>query len=280
MNAPELLRAGGWRQVPSVGGSVDWQHLERHGTTRFELGAAMLDELERVSADRVREAHGFARREQALQIQVADLQRIEELAKRKPNYQTALEAWSAEIGQRQAAQAELDKALLLLRKAAPALLEGAKELRKAVERARPTAPEPSADYYKGLWEVECDRTSDALEKQRAAEAQLAAVRARVGELEAWLRAGVPYVSTKRTAELVAALLTHAPTPTVTEPHWLLKDFHVLYASARALADACNGRGDGRPYLPLQALEAQLERLKPAFAETEAARAELAGRGGA
>lgn len=39
----------------------------------------------------------------------------------------------------------------------------------------PAAPGPSAEHYKGLWEAECDRTLDALEKQRAAEAQLASM---------------------------------------------------------------------------------------------------------
>lgn len=72
--------------------------------------------------------------------------------------------------------------------------------------------------------------------------------------------------------------TFVPRP-LPEASWLIKDFNVLYASARALADACNGRGDGRPYGPLRALESQLERLKPAFASTEETRAELAGRGG-
>jgi hypothetical protein len=100
-------------------------------------------------------------------------------------------------------QAQFEQALALLREAAPALLDGAKELRKVAQRARSA-----------------------------------------------------------------------------EPHWLVKDFNVLYASARALADACNGRGHGKPYGPLKTLEAQLERLKPAFEETEATRAELAGRGGA
>lgn len=56
-----------------------------------------------------------------------------------------------------------------------------------------------------------------------------------------------------------------------EPDWLVKDFNVLYRAARALADACQGRGDGRPYPPLMALEAQLARLRPAFESTEAMR---------
>jgi hypothetical protein len=59
---------------------------------------------------------------------------------------------------------------------------------------------------------------------------------------------------------------------MSDPHWLVKDFHVLYRSARALAEACNGRGDGRPYPPLRALEAQLTRLRPAFDVCESERA--------
>lgn len=61
-----------------------------------------------------------------------------------------------------------------------------------------------------------------------------------------------------------------------EPHWLYKDFNVLYRCAKALADACNGRGDARPYPPLRALEAQLERLAPAFTDTEEIRAAMRG----
>lgn len=56
-----------------------------------------------------------------------------------------------------------------------------------------------------------------------------------------------------------------------DPGWLVKDFNVLYRCAKALADACNGRGDARPYPPLCALEAQLERLKPAYEQTERVR---------
>jgi hypothetical protein len=186
MNAPELLRAGGWRQVPSVGGSVDWQHAERHGTTRFELGAAMLDELERVSRERDAERIDHAKTTEGLRICGEAF--------------VAQHAIAARLG------VELDGAAALL---------------EVVDRGGTV-----------------DRS------------------------------------------MVRAWLSRAPVQPARapEPHWLLKDFHVLYASARALADACNGRGDGRPYLPLRALEAQLERLKPAFAETEATRAELAGHG--
>jgi hypothetical protein len=53
--------------------------------------------------------------------------------------------------------------------------------------------------------------------------------------------------------------------------WLIKDFNVLYRVAASLADACHGRGDGRPYEPFRALDAQLERLKPAFTDTEEVR---------
>jgi hypothetical protein len=59
----------------------------------------------------------------------------------------------------------------------------------------------------------------------------------------------------------------APPP----PSWLVKDFWTLYQSAKALADACNGRGDGRPHPPLVALEGQLARLRPAFDVCEAER---------
>jgi hypothetical protein len=53
-----------------------------------------------------------------------------------------------------------------------------------------------------------------------------------------------------------------------EPSWLVKDFNVLYRCAKNLAEACNGRGDVGPYQRLNELEAQLERLAPAFTDTE------------
>jgi hypothetical protein len=58
-----------------------------------------------------------------------------------------------------------------------------------------------------------------------------------------------------------------------EPPWLVKDFNVLYRAARRFADACHGRGEGGegPYPAQEALDAQLERLLPAFEMTESAR---------
>lgn len=61
-----------------------------------------------------------------------------------------------------------------------------------------------------------------------------------------------------------------------EPHWLTKDFNVLYRCALAFSDACLGKGDGKPWGPHQALQAQLERLKPAFTDTEEVRAWMRG----
>jgi hypothetical protein len=55
-----------------------------------------------------------------------------------------------------------------------------------------------------------------------------------------------------------------------EPHWLVKDFNALYRAALAFSEACMGRGDGKPYAHHEAL-AQLERLRPAFQDTEVAR---------
>lgn len=63
-----------------------------------------------------------------------------------------------------------------------------------------------------------------------------------------------------------------------EPHWLTKDFNVLYAAALAFSEACLGRGDGKPFEPHLALQAQLERLRPAFRDTEEVRAILRKRG--
>lgn len=56
-----------------------------------------------------------------------------------------------------------------------------------------------------------------------------------------------------------------------EPHWLYKDFNVLYGVAKQFSDACSGLGDGKPYEPHQALKAQLQRLASAYKETEEVR---------
>lgn len=61
-----------------------------------------------------------------------------------------------------------------------------------------------------------------------------------------------------------------------EPHWLVKDFNVLYRCALAFSDACMGKGDGKPYRPHEALKLQLERLKPAFTDTEEVRKWMRG----
>lgn len=71
----------------------------------------------------------------------------------------------------------------------------------------------------------------------------------------------------RAVHAIGAIFTGAPDvrpPPPPPPSWLVKDFWILYQSAKALADACNGRGDGRPHPPLVALEGQLERLATAF----------------
>lgn len=64
-----------------------------------------------------------------------------------------------------------------------------------------------------------------------------------------------------------------------EPHWLTQDFNVLYAAALAFSETCLGRGDGKPYEPHLALQAQLERLRPAFEMTEEARRLAREKGG-
>jgi len=66
-------------------------------------------------------------------------------------------------------------------------------------------------------------------------------------------------------------MTEKITVETREPSWLVKDFNVLYRCAKRVADACRGRGDEGPYAPLQELEAQLERLAPAFTDTEEVR---------
>ncbi len=63
-----------------------------------------------------------------------------------------------------------------------------------------------------------------------------------------------------------------------EPHWLVKDFNVLYRAAKAFSDVCAGLGDGKPYVPHKELQAQLERLAPAFNDTEEVRRLLRERG--
>lgn len=62
-----------------------------------------------------------------------------------------------------------------------------------------------------------------------------------------------------------------------EPHWLYKDFNVLYRVAKRFSEACMGRADdGKPYAAHEALKAQLERLAPAFTDTEEVRKAMRG----
>lgn len=72
-------------------------------------------------------------------------------------------------------------------------------------------------------------------------------------------------------EELASLLRVKAMATGAEPSWLVKDFNVLYRCALAFSEACLGRGDARPYQPHLNLQAQLERLKPAFTDTEEVR---------
>lgn len=60
----------------------------------------------------------------------------------------------------------------------------------------------------------------------------------------------------------------------TEPHWLVKDFNVLYRAAKRLAEAVDEETlvTATPFNALQDLKAQLERLAPAYNVTEAERA--------
>lgn len=66
-------------------------------------------------------------------------------------------------------------------------------------------------------------------------------------------------------------MTEKITVDTREPSWLVKDFNVLYRCAKRLSDACHGRGPDGPYKPLHELDAQLERLAPAFTDTEEVR---------
>lgn len=57
-----------------------------------------------------------------------------------------------------------------------------------------------------------------------------------------------------------------------EPHWLYKDFNVLYRVARVELDSLKEQG-----ILVLGLEAQLERLKPAFTDTEEVRKAMRGK---
>lgn len=213
--------------------------------------------------------------------------------------------------ERDVLQTQLDQALELLREAAPALLEGAKELRKVIARApaqpaapttdalpwdaedqllatgQPAAPEPSADTVPESMHVELREVM--LSERRAkesAEAQLAAARAALVDAVdyangRWCEWGERAETVRDKLESVQSLLTPltpAPTPVAAEPHWLTKDFNALYRAARELLRAIDGHWlDQRAEGARIGLSGQLTRLQPAFDETEAARAELAGR---
>lgn len=61
-----------------------------------------------------------------------------------------------------------------------------------------------------------------------------------------------------------------------EPHWLYKDFNVLYRVANRVAQAMHGVKDEAAQRALDALVAQLSRLAPAFTDTEEIRAAMRG----
>jgi hypothetical protein len=62
--------------------------------------------------------------------------------------------------------------------------------------------------------------------------------------------------------------------------WFVKDFSVLYTSAKNVVEACEGRGiyEGRPYPALANLKAQLQRLEHAAAHCEQVRHAAVQRG--
>jgi hypothetical protein len=72
-------------------------------------------------------------------------------------------------------------------------------------------------------------------------------------------------------EKLASLLRVQAMARGEEPHWLTKDFNVLYRCARGFYEAW--RSDDKLYAPQThaALGCQLERLKPAFTDTEEVR---------
>lgn len=62
-----------------------------------------------------------------------------------------------------------------------------------------------------------------------------------------------------------------------EPHWLYKDFNVLYRVANRFVQQMHGVRDEAAQRALDALVAQLSRLAPAFADTEEIRAAMRGK---
>lgn len=59
-----------------------------------------------------------------------------------------------------------------------------------------------------------------------------------------------------------------------EPHWLYKDFNVLYRVLKALVRQIESAGIDQ--MPLVSAKMQLERLLPAFTDTEEIRAAMRG----
>lgn len=62
-----------------------------------------------------------------------------------------------------------------------------------------------------------------------------------------------------------------------EPHWLYKDFNVLYRVANCFVQAMHGVQDEAAQRALDGLVAQLSRLAPAFTDTEEIRAAMRGK---
>lgn len=77
-------------------------------------------------------------------------------------------------------------------------------------------------------------------------------------------------------EKLASLLRVQTMASGAEPHWLVKDFNVLYRCASAVVVPGNVHEFG--VAAVEALKFQLDRLKPAFTDTEEVREWMRQRG--
>lgn len=96
---------------------------------------------------------------------------------------------------------------------------------------------------------------------------------RCKELEGQLARAVELLNEAAPALLEGAqIIRHISMAAGGEPHWMTKDFNVLYRVALAFFDASEAAAHTAPSSRArQALGAQLERLKPAFTDTEQVR---------
>lgn len=250
MNAPELLRAGGWRQGHGDNGQPYWEHAERYGLTRWDPAAALGDELARVSAALAAERVDHAKTTEGLRI--------------------AGEAFVAQHANAAQLQGKFVEVIALLERLAADKSMGAGDMADAIEIFLSRTAQPAA-YGTARCPI-C-----GFDQPHAHDLRPPPELSNQGKPMCG-RCGCDLLDDGTCPGGLCARAAPPAQPAEREPDWLTKDFNALYRAARELLRAIDGHWlDQRAEGARIGLSAQLTRLQPAFDETEAARAELAGR---